>query len=72
MRQDYYETLLNKRAVEKWHGLSIPEQIKHTLSNSKEYRSYQFAIRYDSDLEIPEYRDHWLDYIEAESEADKY
>jgi len=66
VRQDYYETLLNKRAVERWHGFSIPEQIKHTLSNSDEYKSYQSAIKYDNDLDIPEYRDHWLDYIETQ------
>jgi hypothetical protein len=44
MRQDYYNTLIYKKALVDWHNMSQSDQIKHTLKGTKVYRAYQRAL----------------------------
>ena len=62
MRQDYYTTLLDKKAFETWFNLTELEQVKHTLQGSKVYKDYQRAI-HNSDKAVTEYSDHYIDAI---------
>lgn len=46
MREDYYDTLLNKKACEVWHNMCREDQIVHILKGTKEYKDYQRAIKH--------------------------